>query len=70
MKNLRKFSILLLSAGVGKRLGKIGKTKPKSLLKINGKSLIQRIVDILKKREATEINIIVGYKSNISNIWN
>jgi choline kinase len=65
MKNLRKFSILLLSAGVGKRLGKIGKTKPKSLLKINGKSLIQRIVGILKKREATEINIIVGYKSNM-----
>ncbi len=65
MINLSKFSILLLSAGIGRRLGKIGETKPKCLLKINGESLIERILVDLKKRGAKEINIILGYKSNM-----
>lgn len=65
MINLSKFSILLLSAGIGRRLGKIGEKKPKCLLKINKKSLIDRILVDLKKRGAKEINIILGYKSNM-----
>ncbi len=65
MINLSKFSILLLSAGIGRRLGKIGETKPKCLLEINGKSLIEKILSDLKERNAKEINIILGYKSNM-----
>ena len=60
MTNLGKFSIVLLSAGIGKRIGKIGKAQPKCLLKINGKSLIKKIINELKKREAKEINLILG----------
>lgn len=65
MTSLSKFSIVLLSAGIGKRIGKIGKVKPKCLLKINGISLIQKIINELKKRKAKEINLILGYKSEM-----
>jgi|TARA_B110001452_G_C15192730_1_gene414076 choline kinase len=65
MTNLGKFSIVLLSAGIGKRIGKIGKAQPKCLLKINGKSLIKKIINELKKREAKEINLILGYKAEM-----
>ena len=63
--DLKKYSIVLLSAGVGRRLGSIGKKKPKCLLKINKKTLIENLLDILKKRKAKKITIIVGYKKNI-----
>jgi choline kinase len=65
MTNLSKFSILLLSAGIGRRLGKIGETKPKCLLKVNGKTLIEKILNDLLERNAKEINIVLGYKSNM-----
>ena len=65
MINLSNTEIVLLSAGIGKRLGKIGKIKPKSLIKIGNKTLIFRLIEILKKRKAEKINILVGYKSNL-----
>lgn len=65
MIDLSNTDVVLLSAGVGKRLGKIGKIKPKSLIKIGNKTLIFRLIDILKKRKVKKINILVGYKSNL-----
>lgn len=64
MKDINQFSIVLLSAGVGRRIGKISKNKPKSLLRINGKSLIKRIILILKKKKIKELSIIVGFQSH------
>lgn len=63
VKNLNNHSILLLSAGMGRRLGSLGKKHPKCLLKINNKTLIEQIIISLKKRNAKTISIIVGYKS-------
>ena len=63
MTNLSKFKILFLAAGVGRRFGKKGKIIPKSLISIRKKTLIENIVQILKKRKAKEISIILGYKS-------
>ena len=65
MKSLSSFSIIILSAGIGKRLGIAGKKKPKSLLQVNKKTLLGRILLLLKKRKAEDINIIVGYKSKM-----
>ena len=47
VKNLNNYSILLLSAGMGRRLGDTGKKHPKCLLKINNKSSV-RLFDINK----------------------
>ena len=65
IKNLNSYSILLLSAGMGRRLGSIGKKHPKCLLKINDKTLIETIINNLQKRNAKNISIIVGYKSKM-----
>ena len=60
--SLKNYSVVLLSAGIGRRLGKIGKNKPKSLLLINHKTVILRLVEILVSKGLKELNIIVGYK--------
>ena len=59
LNNLEKFSVLLLSAGRGSRLGIIGKKKPKSLLKINSITILRRIVDYLISKGLKELNIVV-----------
>jgi choline kinase len=63
MIDLSNTDVILLSAGTGKRLGKIGKIKPKSLIKIKNETLLIRIIKILAKRKATKISVMVGYKS-------
>ncbi len=63
--NLVNVDIILLSAGVGKRLGKLGKIKPKSLIEINNETLISRLIKILVRYKAKKISLLVGYKSNL-----
>ena len=63
--NLSNYSIVLLSAGTGRRLGVLGKKYPKCLLKINNKTLIELLIKNLKKRNAKNISIIVGYRSKM-----
>lgn len=65
MIDLSKFSIVLLSAGIGKRFGPTGEKKPKCLLQINNKTLIELLIDNLKKRNAKKVSIIVGFKSKM-----
>jgi len=62
MDKLNEYFIILLSAGVGARMGKIGKIKPKSLLKVGKFSILKNIFFILKSRGASEVNLVVGYK--------
>jgi len=63
--NLNNYSVVLLSAGMGRRLGMLGKKYPKCLLKINNKTLIELLIENLKKRNAKNISIMVGYKSKM-----
>jgi choline kinase len=63
--DLKNYSILLLSAGIGKRLGKIGLNKPKCLLDVKNKKLIEHLIEILQKRNVKEISIVLGYKSQM-----
>ena len=51
MINLNNYSVVLLSAGIGRRLGALGKKHPKCLLKINNKTLIELLLNNLKKRK-------------------
>ena len=65
MINLNNYSVVLLSAGMGRRLGTLGKKYPKCLLKINNKTLIELLLDNLKKRNAKRISMVVGYRSQM-----
>ena len=51
MIDINDYSVVLLCAGIGSRLGKLTNGRPKSLLKVNNNSLLTRIVSILKKKK-------------------
>ena len=55
---------LILAAGAGSRLNEITNGLPKPLVDINGISLIQRQINLLKKKSIEKIFVIRGFKSN------
>ena len=58
----KKFSVLILAAGTGSRMGIVGKKNPKCLIKINKITLIERIINFFLKLNILDINILVGYQ--------
>lgn len=59
--------VLILAAGQGTRLKPLTDDKPKCMVKINGKSIIQRQIETLRDCgiKEDEIFILSGYKSDI-----
>jgi len=55
---------IILSAGYGKRLNPITLTKPKPLIKIDKKTLLERTIGVLEKLEINEIVINTHYLSD------
>jgi choline kinase len=53
--------VLLLAAGVGRRLGDSTRPLPKALLRFGEKSLLQRHIEILRGFAITDIAITVGH---------
>ncbi len=51
---------IIIAAGSAKRLGEHTKELPKALLDINGKSILERQINIFKKNGIQEIIIIIG----------
>lgn len=51
---------IILAAGKGSRLG----NQPKSLIKIKGITLLENLIDNLKKAGITSILIVTGYEAN------
>jgi len=63
--NPNEIQAVMLAAGMGNRLSSRDKNlPPKCLLKFNGKSLLQRHVEALKKVGVKSLTIVVGFKSN------
>jgi len=55
---------IIIAAGSGKRLGYKTEKIPKGLLEINGKTIIERQIEIFKNNEIKDIVIIVGPHKN------
>ena len=51
---------LIIAAGYGTRLGNLTKKMPKSLIDINGKSILKRQMELLQSNGVTEIIIVTG----------
>jgi L-glutamine-phosphate cytidylyltransferase len=51
---------IIIAAGSATRLGKLTDKKPKGLLEINGKSIIQRQIELFKKYNIDDIIVITG----------
>lgn len=55
---------LILAAGRGERLRPISNFMPKPLLKIGGKSLIERQINLLEKLAIRKIIVVIGHLGN------
>ncbi len=53
---------IFVAAGSGSRLGNITKDLPKPLVDINGKSIIERQISLLRKNNVNDIIVVTGYK--------
>ncbi len=54
---------IILAAGMGRRLGKVTADNTKCMVKIHGRTLIERMLDTLAKTEVNRVILVVGYKS-------
>jgi len=61
--NNRISTALLLAAGTGSRLFPLTKNSPKCLTLVNEKSILERLVNNLKKQGFKRLVIVTGYKS-------
>ena len=53
---------IVLGAGSGSRMGQHTKDIPKVLLDINGKSILERQISLLREHGVNEIFVVTGYK--------
>ena len=53
---------VFIAAGQGSRLGSLTNDLPKPLVDVNGKSIIERQIDLLHKKNINDIVIVTGYK--------
>lgn len=57
---------VILAAGMGRRLGKYTQDNTKCMVKVNGETLISRLIrQITRHNEITKIVVVVGYKGNL-----
>jgi UDP-N-acetylglucosamine diphosphorylase / glucose-1-phosphate thymidylyltransferase / UDP-N-acetylgalactosamine diphosphorylase / glucosamine-1-phosphate N-acetyltransferase / galactosamine-1-phosphate N-acetyltransferase len=55
---------VILAAGRGSRMGELTNDRPKPMLEVSGKTLLQHKFDVLPE-EVDEIILIVGYKADV-----
>lgn len=56
---------LILAAGLGSRLAPITDNCPKSLVRVNGKPILEKQIENLRENGIYDITVIAGYKANI-----
>ena len=56
---------VILAAGMAKRLRPLTDTKPKCLLEVGGKTLLQRTADALLSAGASELVVVTGYRGEM-----
>lgn len=54
---------LILAAGMGRRLGELTRDRPKAMLEVAGRTLIERALDSLVQLGVNRIVLVVGYKA-------
>ena len=68
ISNFKKnLTVLILCGGKGLRLRPLTKELPKPLIKIKNKTILENIIDYLKKNDVNDFIIATGYKYQIIN---
>ena len=60
---------VILAAGKGKRLRPITSTRPKPMIPLAGKPLLEHTINGLKKAGITDVLLVVGYKEKLIKEW-
>jgi len=63
-------NVIIIAAGSGKRISDKVKNTPKSMVKVNGKPIIEYQLSVLKKAGINEVHVITGPHSEKFNIKN
>ena len=53
--------VIILAAGQGTRLMPLTSNKPKCMVELNGKALIEYQLELFEKFNVSDINVIAGY---------
>jgi L-glutamine-phosphate cytidylyltransferase len=53
---------VILAAGNGKRMGRLTADRPKAMLEVDGRSLIQRALDALASCGVVDVTVVAGYQ--------
>lgn len=56
---------LILAAGLGTRLAPLTNDRPKSLVMVNGKTILEKQIENLLLNDVTDITIVSGYKADV-----
>lgn len=56
---------IILAAGMGKRLGELTGNNTKCMIRVNGKTLIERMLGQLDRLGLNRITIVIGYKGQV-----
>ena len=56
---------LILAAGRGSRMGQLGDDRPKCLVELEGRPLIERQIAALRRGGADEIGVVRGYRAEM-----
>lgn len=56
---------LMLAAGMGRRMGKHTENHTKCMITVDGKTLLLRAVEALKKADIRKLILVVGYKADV-----
>ena len=57
-----KMQAIILAAGMGKRLKELTQNQTKCMIKVNGVTLIERMLHQIEKQKVSRIVIVVGYE--------
>jgi choline kinase len=58
---------LILAAGRGSRMGTLGEDRPKCLVELDGRPLLERQIAALRRGGASEIGVVRGYRADMLN---
>ena len=63
-------NVIFIAAGSGSRLGGLTEKQPKPLVQINGKSILERQISILKENGINDLTVVVGPNQDKFNLKN
>ena len=56
---------IILAAGQGKRLAPLTEHKPKCMVNLFGKTLLERQISVFRECGITDISVVTGYRSKL-----